>query len=254
MQNAILFQMPGALPVAGYLPGLAQWDNAAVRLTSLRVRAAAPFTGAVTLSLEVNGALTGDVVVLAGAAVEAIAALAVTVPAGQLVRWQCAYDGAAEAAPLGVQAVLGWAPDVTAAAPVMQLVWRDGTEILPLFRYDPGTGGFTDISNGLAAGRAGIDTSDGFSFSLNGAEILRCRSGVASAVEWHEGGLPPLTSPWLCFEVDGVPWLVLGAGGAYAGFIAETSAWPVAEIYFDLLAARVTAAGCYAASLGEPLP
>ena len=257
----VIFQVNGSLPASGYLPGLAQCPESVVLTQALAV-VSQPFTGTLTLLLEVAGALTGDMIELVGTGGTQLAASAVlkeTVLAGDVVRWRCDYTGDITQAPQQVQVTLVWEPFMVAAMPELQLGWvaEPGAAAVPLFEYEPATETFVDVSDGYAAGRVRIDTSHGWSLFIEGSEVIRIRDGVLSAVGILEGEWPDPDQVWVQFTVNSVPWMTVTTSGIWVGSLTDTGGAPLPGDAVQFTwpgVAALTVGGLFALSVKEGVP
>lgn len=256
----VLFLLNGTLPANGYLPGLASWPTA-VQLTGASVICPQGFPGTVTLSLEVNGAITGDVLTLSNgcAGTRGAVALAVPVPAGQKVRWRCGYAGDYTTAPQQVQLTVVARPLASIRAATMDLVWaQTGSAPITLFSFDPEAAEFTDVSGGSSVGRAYVeDPEDRWSLFVQGVEMMRVADGVLYLANLEEGGLPDLSAGALQFMVNGAAWLTMTSAEVVAGRVMEVAGaddLPANFYQFSWDNTVLCASGLYALEIQEGIP
>jgi len=182
--------------------------------------------GALTLTLEVGGVLTGPAFIVPAAPIATVQTLTMNrlIPAGQTVRWRVSacsdssiFNLQSSASGGGLALTLDVATAAAISSPTAALTvrWVSGPERLELFAYNADTATFTETQRGLASGRASLALASGvFTIRIAEQEVLRVAAdGTLHTVGMIAGGMAGATGAQLQFYVGDAPIARLTATG-----------------------------------------
>jgi hypothetical protein len=253
-----LFIHKDPLLAGAYLSGDYAW-NEAMRLEAATLVARPPASGYVRIALEVAGVVTEKQFTLVPsdlAEVRQSQVLGVKITAGQSVRWvvtEFAGEIATAASAVAVTVQVQRELDIVVPEQPLTVWWRDGSERLKLFSYDPTAELYTAHAPALAASRA--DLSDGvtFSITIRSVEVLRVASDTLYTNGLVAGGLVTPEQPQLQFYAGPSPLAVLTPTGVLHVPTAQQAATVAQVNQFRFGGAALNPGGLVAPTFSQPL-